>query len=127
MHLPWRDLIATLLVAASLVAYAMWAVGAAIPGFGDVPTVAVAPLALGVAASISAVVPGFDELLRGSRLYLAGASGLGLVALGAGLWALVGRDANGLALLVLTTIALWAVSTMRHLGVHFRQPRLGHL
>jgi hypothetical protein len=119
-------MLATLFVAVSLVVYAAWAVGAAIPGLAEVGAVAVAVLALGVAASISAVVPGFWELLRGSRLYLVGASVLGALAFGGGLWAVFSGDAAALALLVLATLALWAMSTMRHAGVHPLQHRLGH-
>ena len=118
MPIPWRDSIATILVAIGVVIYGAWVVGSAIPGFREPAGVAVAILVLGVAASMSAVVPGFSELLRGSKLYLATASGLGVVALGAGVWTIaVGDAAVGLAVLVLATVVLWAMSTMRHLGV----------
>jgi hypothetical protein len=117
MRLSWRDSIATLLVAIGAVVYAAWAVGSAIPGFREPAAVAIAILALGVAASISAVVPGFSELMHGSRPYLLGASALGAVALGAGICTISGADAAvGLGLLMLATAALWAMSTVRHLG-----------
>lgn len=124
MTLPWRDWLATAFVAISVVAYAAWAVGAPLPGFGTVGAVAAAVLALGVAASVSAVVPGWDELVHGSRAYFAAASALGVVALVAGLWALVGGEAAGLALLVVATLVLWAMSTMRHVRVHRPDQRL---
>jgi hypothetical protein len=118
MPLSWRDSIATILVAIGVVVYGAWVVGSAIPGFGEPAAVAIAVLAVGIAASVSAVVPGFGELLRGSKLYLAGASALGLVALGAGVWTIAGADAApGLAVLVVATVALWAMSTLRHVGV----------
>lgn len=119
MRLPLRDALATLFVAISLIVYVAWAVGAAFPGFSAVSAVAIVVLALGVAASMSAVVPGFTELLRGSRLYLATASVLGLVALGTGVWALLAGEAIALAGLVMASVALWAMSTMRHMGIHW--------
>jgi hypothetical protein len=118
MSLSWRDSIATILVAIGVVVYGAWVVGSEIPGFSEPAGVAIGVLVLGVAASISAVVPGFSELLRGSKLYLAAASALGVVALGAGVWTIAaGGAAAGLAVLVLATVVLWAMSTMRHVGV----------
>lgn len=125
MRLPWHDGIATLCVAIALVVVGAWAIGAALPGFGDVSAVAIAVIVLGVAASISAVVPGFEDLLHGSRLYLAAASALGLLALAAGLWAFVGGEAAGLAGLILATVALWAMSTTRHMTMYRPQQQVG--
>ena len=118
MHLSWRDLIATALVAIGVVVYGAWVIGPGIPGFVEPASIAIAILVLGVAASVSAVVPGFDELLHGSKPYLAGASVLGAVALGAGVWTIAGGGAaTGLAVLIAATVVLWAMSTMRHAGV----------
>jgi hypothetical protein len=124
MPLPWRDSLATLFVALSLVVYAAWAIGAALPGFGEVAPIAVAVLVLGVAASMSAVVPGWDDLVHGSRLYFGAASAIGLAALVAGLWAVAAGEAVALALLVAATVVLWAMSTMRHVRVHRPDQRL---
>jgi hypothetical protein len=118
MSIPRRDLLATVFVGVSLLAYVGWLAGGAFLVIDEVAGVAVVVLALGVAASMSAVVPAFTELLHGSRLYLAAASALGLVALAAGLWALVAGEPMALAGLVLVTILLWAMSTMRHLQLH---------
>lgn len=118
MRLSWRDSIATILVAIGIVVYLAWVVGFDIPGLTEPVGVAIAMLVLGVAASMSAVVPGFAELLRGSKLYLVSASALGLIALGAGICTIAGADANvGLAVLALTTVLMWAMSTVRHVGV----------
>lgn len=126
MSLSWRDAIATALVAIGVVIYGAWVVGTEIPGFSEPVNIALAVLILGVSASISAVVPGFDELLHGSRPYLAIASALGLVAFGAGVWTIAaGGAATGLAVLVVATIVLWAMSTMRHVAM--RRPRQGLL
>jgi hypothetical protein len=123
MRLSWRDSIATICVAMGVVVYGAWVLGSGLPGLGEPVGVAIAVLLLGVVASISAVVPGFTELLRGSKLYLVAASILGLIAFGAGVCTIAGADASmGLAVLVLSTVALWAMSTLRHLGV----PRSRH-
>lgn len=127
MSLSWRDSIATALVAIGVVIYGAWIVGTEIPGLGEPVNIALAVLVLGVAASISAVVPGFDELLHGSRAYLASASALGLVALAAGVWTIAAEGAaTGLAVLVLATVVLWAMSTMRHVGMRSPRQRLQH-
>jgi len=127
MALSWRDSIATLLVALGVVLYGCWAAGISIPGFDGIAAVAIGILVLGIAASVSAVVPGFGELLRGSRLYLAGTSALGVLALGGGIYAIANDEPIALAVLVLATVVLWALSTARHVGVHRPQQRLGHL
>ena len=121
-----RDVTATVLVALSLIVYAgwVWAVG---PFESiDVRVVTVIVLVAGIAASMVAVVPGFEGLIHGSRLYLAVASGAGVVALVAGIWALVQEDANALAILMAATIAMWAMSTLRHASVRGPEARLGH-
>ncbi len=127
MPLPWRDSIATLLVAVGVVVYGAWAVGLAIPGLTSVEAIAVGILVLGVAASVSAVVPGFGELLHGSRTYFAGTSIRGAIALVGGIYAIATGDSTALAILALATVILWALSTARHVGVHRPQQRLIHL
>ena len=112
MNLTTRDRLATLLVAASAITYVLWLagfLGGLTPG-----AVAVIVLALGVLASASAVVPGFAELLAGSRAYLAAASLLGLVALVSGVLTVANATGETLAILVTTTIVLWAAATVRH-------------
>jgi hypothetical protein len=127
MPLSWRDSIATLLVAIGVVIYGAFVMGLAIPGLDSVAAIAIGILALGIAASVSAVVPGFDALLHGSRMYFAGTSVLGLIALGAGIYAIANGDSIALAILALTTVVLWALSIARHVGVRGPQARLGHL
>lgn len=125
MTLPWRDSIATLLVVIGVVLFGGWAIGAAVPGFESVTAVALGILVLGVAASASAVVPGFEALLHGSRMYLAGTSIVGLAALIAGIMAVMTREPVALVVLAISTMVLWAVSTWRHLGAHRPQHRVG--
>jgi hypothetical protein len=119
MHLPARDLLATVLVAVALIAYAIWWLGG-VPVLDQVSSVALIVLAMGVVASMSAVVPSFSELMHGSWLYLGAASLFGLVAMGAGVVALINEDGTALSLLLLATVALWAMSTARHVNSYAR-------
>ena len=116
MSIPWRDRIATLLVATATLIYMLWLMGP----LEDLTasSVAVFVLALGFIASASAVVPGFTALLSGSRLYLALASFGGLVALACGVLTVAQATEQTLALLVIATIGLWAAATVRHPVVH---------
>ncbi len=112
MNMTRRDRIATVLVAAATLIYGLWLTG---PLSGLTSTaVAMVVLALGFLASASAVVPGFGALLRGSRAYLAAASGAGLVAFVSGVLAITGAGEQTLAILVVATIGLWAAATVRH-------------
>jgi hypothetical protein len=122
----WRDALATVFVAIALGVYAAWALGVQLPGFATVGAVAFAVLGLGIVASASAVVPGFTELLRGSRGYLAVSSAFGFVALAAGLYALVAGEAAALTVLVLATLAMWAMATARHAVLHRPEERMRH-
>ena len=115
MRLSTRDLLATILVGIGGLLYLAWLLGMDVPWFTEVRAVAIGVLIVGVGASLSAVVPGFAELLRGSRTYLAAASLLGLVAFLGGLWAIFAEEPIGLAVLVVVTLILWAMSTMRHM------------
>jgi hypothetical protein len=116
MSIPWRDRIATLVVASALVVYLLWAVGT----LGEVSagTIAIVVLALGFVASASAVVPGFADLLAGSRPYLVLASLGGLVALVSGIMTIANSSDGTLAVLVIATVALWAAATARHASAH---------
>ena len=114
MHLKWRDLLATVFVAAGALVYLLWLAGVGSQGETEVRAVTVIVLVLGFGASASAVVPGFDGLWHGSRLYLAVSSLLGLAAFAAGVAALVTGHEEMLGVLVATTVVLWAISTLRH-------------
>lgn len=124
MRIQWRDAVATLLVVIAFAIFSAWSLGAVIPGFEAAEAVALVVLVLGIAASAVAVVPRFGELLHGSRLYLAAASTLGVLALGAALCTILG-GAPGLPVLVVTTVVLWAMATARHAG-RLRPQRIGH-
>jgi hypothetical protein len=112
MSIPWRDRIATLLVATATLIYGLWLAGSL--GGLTAGSVAMLILALGFIASASAVVPGFAALLSGSRAYLALASLGGVVALVCGVLTVAQATEQTLAILVIATIALWAAATFRH-------------
>jgi hypothetical protein len=114
MHLTRRDRIATVCVGGGVLVAVLWLAGVGSEGITTVRIVTAIVLALGFVASASAVVPGFVELLHGSKLYLAITSLIGLGALAAGIAALVDGSEVMLGLLVVATIALWVISTARH-------------
>ena len=124
MNLTTRDRVATLLVAMAVLTYGLWLTG--FVGGLTAGSVAIAVLVLGVLASASAVVPGFMALLHGSRVYLAVASLLGLAAFASGILTVVNATEVTLAILVIATVVLWVVATVRHATVHQgRQPAVG--
>jgi hypothetical protein len=112
MHLSWRDGLATVFVGVGTGFYVLWLGGVEVVG----PRVlAAVVLGLGLAASVTAVVYGVGAgLLQASKLYLAAASVAGLVALVAGIMAMIDVNEPMLAVLVVATVALWLMSTIRH-------------
>jgi hypothetical protein len=114
MRLPKRDIIATGLVVAAGVLYLLWAVDAAPAGLSGTRATGVVVLGLGFAASASAVVPGFDQLIHGSRAYLAVTSLIGLVAFGAGVQMLMSTSEAALGVLMATMVVLWFTATVHH-------------
>ena len=114
MRLPKQDMIATALVAAAGVFYILWVIGFAPPGVSSTRTTGLVVLALGFAASASAVVPYFDQLIRGSKAYLAVTSVIGLIALVAGVEVLVAESGIALGVLMGAMTVLWLMATIRH-------------
>lgn len=114
MRLPMRDVIATGLVAVAGVLYSLWVFDLAPPGMSSIRMTGAAILALGFLASASAVVPGFDQLIRGNRAYLAVATLMGLGAAAGGVWMLVASAETGLSILVGAMGGMWAISTVHH-------------
>jgi hypothetical protein len=112
--MTWRDRIASALVAMAVLGYALWLVAVDNPTESGIRAMVAAVLGLGFAASATAVVPGFGELIHGSRFYLAVASLLGLVALTAGVVAFVSADTTMLAVLVVATVVMWVMASVRH-------------
>ena len=114
MHLPIRDIIATGLVAAAGLLYLLWALGSTLPGMTSTRATGVAVLALGFAASASAVVPAFGQLLHGSKTYLVITSLIGLAALAAGIQMLITAGGTGLTVMMAAIAVLWLIATIHH-------------
>lgn len=115
MRLPKRDMVATGLVVVAGVLYALWVADAAPPGLSGLRATGAVVLGLGFAASASAVVPGFDAVIHGSKTYLAVTSLIGLVAFGAGVQMLLVTSEVALGILVGAMAVLWLISTVHHL------------
>jgi hypothetical protein len=119
MRLTWRDGVATLLVAATAVLYALWATGAVMPGVSTRWMTGIA-VALGAAActanqrELGEVYGATREGPRPSGVYIALATALGIVMLVAGILAFVLASEVLLATLVAAMIALWLIATARH-------------
>ena len=113
MHLPRRDIIATGLVAAAGLSYLLWAICSALPGMSSTQVTGVAVLALGFAASASAVVPGFGQLLHGSKTYLAMTSLVGLAA-AAGIQMPAAASGAGLTIVMAAVAVLRLVAIIHH-------------
>ena len=115
MRLPKRDIIATVLVAVAVALYLLWLLDATLPGMSDTRVTGLVILALGFAASASAVVPGFEQLMHGDKTYLAITALLGLVAFAGGITMVLWASEAGLAVLVGGMAVLWAIATTHHL------------
>ena len=114
MYLPKRDVIATGLVAVAGLSYLLWAIGSALPGMNSTRITGAAVLALGFAASASAVVPGFDQLLHGNKAYLVMTSLIGLAAFAAGVQMLITASGAGLTVVMAAMAVLWLIATIHH-------------
>jgi hypothetical protein len=114
MHLPKRDIIATGLVAVAGLLYLLWAIDFTLPGMSSTRAAGVAVLTLGFAASASAVVPGFDQLLHGNKAYLAITSLIGLAAFAAGVQMLITASGAGLTVVMAAMAVLWLIATIHH-------------
>jgi len=120
-RIPTRDLIATCLVAAAVLLYVLWLVDAALAVMDSTRTTGLVILGLGFAASATAVVPGFDQLLHGNKAYLAAVSLLGLVAFVAGVVMLWSAGNAALTVLMATMVVLWIIATTHHTLVASRK------
>jgi hypothetical protein len=109
-----RDRIATAIVALAVVVYGLWAAGWALPGMDNVRTTGLVVLGLGFVASASAVVPGFEELMHGNRLYLVVTSLIGFVAFAGGVVMLVNASEIALGVVMAAMVVLWMISTEHH-------------
>ena len=111
MHFPRRDLLATGLVAVAGFIYVLWTLDVV----SNVRVAGIVMLVCGFAASASAVVPGFDDLLRGNKAYLVLTSLIGLLAVFGGAAILFAASGTGLTLVMAAMAVLWAIATVHHL------------
>lgn len=115
MRLTWRDALATIFVLGAVVVYALWWADIEVFGMSSPRAIGIVVMALGLAASVTAVVYGVGAgLLQASKVYLVVTSLFGLAALAAGIVVLVDESEDMLAALVLATAVLWLMSTVRH-------------
>lgn len=114
MNVSKKDEIATGLVAIAGVLYLMWVTDSSPAGLSDVRATGTLILALGFAASATAVVPSFDQLLHGNRVYVAVTSLIGLVAVIGGVLMLVAESSSGLAVVMGAMVVLWLIATIHH-------------
>jgi hypothetical protein len=118
MRLTWRDALATVFVLVAALSYALWLAGIEVFGMSSPTAVGVVVMALGMAASVTAVVYGVGAgLLQAPKIYLAVTSVLGLAALAAGIVAIVDASEPMLAVLAAATVVMWLLSTIRHSGI----------
>lgn len=115
MRLPKQDIVATGLVLVSGLVYLLWAVDSGFPGTSNTRACGIVVLALGFAASASAVVPGFDALLHGNKAYLAITSTIGLVAFAGGVAMLATASGAGFSVLMGAMGVLWIAATSHHI------------
>jgi hypothetical protein len=114
MRLPRRDVVATVLVAVAATLFTLWAFDVALFGLGAVRATGVVMLALGFAASASAVVPGFEELIHGNKTYRIVTSLIGFAAFGAGIVMLVNASGVALTVVMVAIGVLWLIATVHH-------------
>ena len=114
MRLDRKDQVATACVAAAVALYGLWSIGLVVSQAWTVRIITVAVLALGIPASAMAVIPGFEGLLHGSKVYLAVATLIGLGAATVGVLALTWSSQAMLNALVGAMVVLWAMTTVRH-------------
>lgn len=126
MRLPKKDFIATALVAAAVALYLLWLADAALPGMSGTRATGVVILALGFVASATAVVPGFDQLMHGNKVYLAATSLIGLAAFVGGVVMLASASGAALAGVMGAMVVLWGISTAHHTMLVTSEPAVRH-
>ena len=128
MRLTWTDGLATVLVTAAAVLYALWAADVVMPGVST-RWITVIAFALGMAActanqrELGEVYGATREGRRPSGLYIVLATALGVMMLVAGILAFALASEAMLATLVAGMVALWLIATARH-ALTGRHPQL---
>lgn len=120
MRLTWRDGVATLAVALATAGYLLWVTDTAFTSTST-RVVALGVLALGVVSCTVASdqmgdMYGASDHDRAPTWFLVSASIAGVLALGAGLVAIIAASEPMLGVLLAATVALWILATARHLS-----------
>jgi hypothetical protein len=109
-----RDVIATGLVNAAGLVYLLWAAGSSGAGHERYPSYQNRCPRARIAASASAVVPTFGQLLHGNKAYLVVTSLTGLAAAIGGVQMLVAGSGTGVAVVTVAMVVLWLIATIQH-------------
>ena len=114
MGLTWRDGVSTLFMAAIAASYAAFLGGTNAWLISSARGTAAAVLVLGIVGgcAMSATAELYQD--GQARAYVTLASVLGATALVAGVIALITASTVALAILVVATLALWLMATVRH-------------
>ncbi len=119
MSFTWKDGLATVFVGAAGVLYLLWAGGTTVSGLSGPRALTVVIFGLGVGGCYTAkshmeTVYGVGGRTRPPLYYVVLASGLGAVALVAGVVAFASGGDAALATMTGAMVALWALATIRH-------------
>jgi hypothetical protein len=119
MRLTWKDAVATLVVGGIVAVYVAFLNGTSAWLISSVRGATTAVLVLGFAGGCA--LGGLAEAYRGAKprtalAFAQMATDLGMVALAAAIVGLITGGAAALAVLVMATIALWVVATVRHVS-----------
>jgi hypothetical protein len=114
MRLTWKDAVSTVFMAAIVIIYVAFLNSTIAWLISSARGTAAAVLVLGIVGGcgMSAAAEQYQD--KGTRLYTSFASVLGATALVAGVIALITASTVALAILIVATLALWLVATVRH-------------
>lgn len=118
MRLTWKDVVATLFTAAIVAVYIAFLQSAGWPLLGSVRGTTAVMMVLGTLGGCAFGAAGelYGRNARATeREYVTFTSIVGLIALGAGIYALVTANGTALAVLFIATMGLWLAATARHL------------
>ena len=114
MRLTWKDAIATVFMAAIVVIYVAFLNSTTAWLISSARGTAAAVLVLGIVGGCGMSAAAEQYQSERAQAYTSFASVLGATALVAGVIALITASTVALAILVVATLALWLVATMRH-------------
>ena len=114
MRLTWKDAVSTVFMAAIVIIYVAFLNSTTAWLISSARGTAGAVLVLGMVGGCAMSAPAEQYQDKGAGTYTSVASVLGATALVAGVIALITASTVALAILVVATLALWLVATVRH-------------